>query len=248
MDAPTPPLETPAAVQPLLAWWLPRVRDVLGDTYRSALLFGSVAVGDFAPGWSDVDVCVVTTAPLTVEQERRVGELRRDLDAHFLAPDAYGWSSGQTIDALYVTVDELVGRAPSALDPFNRLSLVTCTRLLDGEPARIEPPTEDALRNRTAAFVEEAARPPSEATPIWFASMIQLLARALVYWREGTLVSKSAALERLIQNGDAQADDFALALRVRLEGSAAAAGRESALRDAYGRVAPPTLAELRRLL
>ena len=246
MDDPATAPELPPAIQPLLQWWLPRVKDALGDAYRSALLFGSVALGDFAPRWSDVDVCVVTSEPLTTEQRRTADALERDLDIRFLGTNAHGWASGQTIDPTYASVDELAARAPSRLDAFDRLSLATCAVRIDGEPTRIEPPTPNALRDRMEAFVEEAQEPPNDASPIWFASMIQLLARAIVFSREGTLLPKSQALEQVIADGGPHADDYALALRVRHGGSASAAADAHVLREAYARIAEPAISELRR--
>ncbi len=54
----------PPAVEGMLEWWLRQVREVLDDQLLSVVLYGSVTLGDFQPGWSDVDVCVVLREPI----------------------------------------------------------------------------------------------------------------------------------------------------------------------------------------
>ena len=53
------------SVREIIEWWLPRVYEVLDDHQLSIVLYGSVTLGDFQPGWSDIDVCVVLSEPVT---------------------------------------------------------------------------------------------------------------------------------------------------------------------------------------
>ncbi|MEZ6007855.1 MAG: hypothetical protein R3F05_08795 [Planctomycetota bacterium] len=63
--------------------------------------------------------------------------------------------------------------------------------------------------------------------------MPQLLARAVVFWRDGELIGKTQALSRLVGEGHEAAEAFAPALRARREGSSAAAEQLDALRQAH---------------
>ena len=74
--------------------------------------------------------------------------------------------------------------------------------------------------------------------------MIQLLARAIVYWCDGAYVSKSEALHRMIGRAGPAAKANALALTIREDGSAAAAARGTALKEAYGVAARSATAQL----
>ena len=72
---------------------------------------------------------------------------------------------------------------------------------------------------------------------IWLAGMLHWAARSLVFWRDGTMLSKSASLEHEIARGSSFADAFQLALQIRREGSAVAARHHSELERYYGRIA-----------
>ena len=60
--------------------------------------------------------------------------------------------------------------------------------------------------------------------------MLHWAARSLVFWRESLMLSKSAALEHEMAHGSPFAEAFALALKIRREGSAAAAGYHQELK------------------
>jgi len=190
-------------------------------------------MGDFQPGWSDIDVCVVRSGPETAEQHRDLDALQQDMEARFLGRNADGWVSGQVIDAMYVRADRGDTRREDFADTFDLLSLSACALHLDGESLTIPRPGRQDLISRLRRFMDEAATVPADASPIWFAAMLQLLARALVFWRDDELVSKSEALERVMAGGGPSAPAYALALQVRRDGSATASAHAPALRSAY---------------
>lgn len=68
-------IEIPAAVRVLLDWWLPRIREVLEPRLRSVRLFGSVALGGYVPGRSDVDVCSVVDGGVRPEDGERIAQV-----------------------------------------------------------------------------------------------------------------------------------------------------------------------------
>lgn len=58
------------------------LRHALGDILHSIYLYGSVARGNAVTGVSDLDVCVIFTRPLRVEESEILDRLRQELAAH----------------------------------------------------------------------------------------------------------------------------------------------------------------------
>lgn len=55
------------------------IASVLSDAVSSMYLYGSVAVGDFRFGWSDIDILVLTNKEMTKQQAERLLLLRQFL-------------------------------------------------------------------------------------------------------------------------------------------------------------------------
>ncbi len=91
MSRPTPFADVNAALADLLA----RIQAALGDRLTGVYLVGSLALGDFRPHSSDIDLIVVTDAPLGDGQIERL----RDLHARF---DAGGSPWAARVEAVYV--------------------------------------------------------------------------------------------------------------------------------------------------
>lgn len=72
---PTPYLDVNAVLVDLLA----RVHAVLGEKLHGVYLFGSLVTGAFDPGRSDVDVLVVTNAPVSAEIFAALQSVHQDL-------------------------------------------------------------------------------------------------------------------------------------------------------------------------
>jgi hypothetical protein len=207
------------------------------------LLYGGAPLGDFAPAWSDVDVCVIVRSGIEAPEATRLARIREELHRRFVLGGEGGWRSGQGVEAVYVAEPAL-----ATLKPFDLLSLSLCGHVLSGERIEVPVPAREDLVGQLLEDVgalEAAGETPH--TAIWHAAMLHWIARSLVYWREGELVSKTAALERVIAEGGPLSEAFRLALRVRMEGSAAAASHEDELRGALLSAAGPAADRLRSL-
>lgn len=236
--------EIPPVVRTLLEWWQPRVRDVLGDKIASMALHGSVALGDFAPRWSDVDVCVVLRGALSAGEESRLERISADMDARFIERGADRWVSGQAVEAAYVEEQMVAVPDDGPPPPFDRLVLSRFSLELCGGPAAFAPPTPPQLRSQLRSDLGDLRAPIEERSAIWLAGTLAWIARSLVFWRDGELVSKGIALEREIAAGSTFADAFRLGLAVRQAGSRRAAEHDSELRAAFAAIAGPSAALL----
>jgi hypothetical protein len=74
----------PQDVKELLDALLPGVQDALGDNLVGAYLRGSLALGDFIPATSDVDVLVVTARPIGAAEFDKLAALHKRLSASSL--------------------------------------------------------------------------------------------------------------------------------------------------------------------
>lgn len=99
MDYPLQP--TPYAdVNAVLRHLLQRIQPRLGAQFLGMYLYGSLALGDFDPRSSDIDLIVVTNAELGDDLIVRLG----DMHAHFAA-SASPWTA--RIEAIYIPRDTL---------------------------------------------------------------------------------------------------------------------------------------------
>ncbi len=122
------------------------ISSILADNKPTIYLYGSVVLGDFQLGWSDIDILVLTEHEITEQQAETLVELRQDLlehypDNHFrmfeggmLSADAflngknermvYWGTSGQRITDSY------------KMDCFGRAELLDSGILMHGEDIR----------------------------------------------------------------------------------------------------------------
>jgi hypothetical protein len=256
----------PPEARILLDGWLPRVREALQKSLRSVYLGGGLALGDFAPGWSDVDVCVVLEREIAPAEAGRIAAVHDEIYEQFLKRREGGWRSGQAVEGGYVP--RRVCGAPEAsarclrvwgsvrevevgepISPFDRLVLSRHGLRLEGEEVAFAPPRRERLRDQLEedlrALEDEEIR--ERASPIWLAGTLMAVARSIVFWRDGDLLGKTPALRREIGAGSPFADAFRAALACRVAGSATAASREQKLRFAFRGAAGPAAALLRSL-
>ncbi|MHC5080861.1 MAG: nucleotidyltransferase domain-containing protein, partial [Planctomycetota bacterium] len=251
----------------ILQWWLPRIQECLKEKLRSVQLFGSATLGDFCPGWSDVDVCILLSKPITEGEVKRIAQVHERMRNLFIGQGREGWASGQAIEGSYVPIPlakDAGLEAPCALaggagvrltvchpfSPFDRYMLANFGLSWTGEPVRFSAPSEEALVWQAEKDLKDVLdRETGEGcSPIWLAGTIHWLARSLVFWREGTMLSKSEALRREIDRSSPYADAFRLALRIRQRGSGSAAAHEDALRSQFRAIARPAVLENRGMI
>ena len=254
-------------VRQILVWWLSGVRACLGEKLRTVMLHGSVALDDFCPRWSDVDVCVLLESPITPEEGDVVGALHDELERCFIGGGDGSWESGQAVEGSYIPV--ALATDPSLampcytaggttrrwavehpISPFDRYILAHFGFPFVGDHVSFIPPDADDLIEQTDRELEglRGWNENSSQSAIWMAGMLHWTARSLVFWRDDRMLSKSAALRHEIERGSEFASAFALALDIRRTGSATAADHTQELQRRFTEVARPAAREIERHL
>ena len=193
----------PDVVRPLLSRFTADVGSVLPLTALWA--HGSLALGDYQPGRSDLDLVALTGTPPASEQEQ---DLRRVHEAlHSQVPLA------EKLHCSYVVGSELGDAGRSHLtwahgELFHRIvSPVTRRELCQGGlsllgpgPATVVPPvTDDELADYIRADMRDYWYPKTVIPDLWLQDIwvdlgLLTFARATVTLREGRLITKREAL------------------------------------------------------
>jgi hypothetical protein len=250
----------------VLDWWFPQVQACLRGKLHAVVLFGSVTLDDFCPGWSDVDVCVVVNQPVSETEGKALGEIHDRMRDLFIRTHRAGWASGQAIGGYYIPrelVTDSDRKMPcytaggttrrwaqdNPVSPFDRYMLAHFGSIIAGEDTKFAPPSDESLVTQARADIAQLRESdPAKQSSIWLCGMFHWLARSLVFWREGTMISKSAALKRGIDTNSKYADAFLLALEIRQRGSAAAAAQHEILLQNFEKHALPCADELESLI
>ena len=178
------------------------------DEAPTVYLFGSVALGDFRLGWSDIDILVLTKKEMTEQQAERLLLLRqvlveryegtalfRSFEGAILLAEAflqkkqgcvvYWGTTGQRITDSY------------KLDSFSVAEILDCRILLCGEDLRGEMwyPLYEQMREEIIRHVQ-SARVHGDSVG-WLLD----IARGIYTIRTGKLISKTAAGEWALQEG-----------------------------------------------
>ncbi|MFJ3252377.1 nucleotidyltransferase domain-containing protein [Streptomyces sp. NPDC086771] len=169
---------------------------------------GSLALGDYRPGRSDLDLVALVGAPVTAPQRQRLEQLHRTLIAD--VPEAAGLHCSYVVRARLADAGrDHVTWAQSRLferpvTPVTRRELTTGGLSLYGPvPAGLVAEVTD---QELAEFVRgdlrdfwypASARPALWLEDIWVDLGLLTLARASVTLREGRLITKRQALEVL---------------------------------------------------
>ncbi|GAA3660277.1 hypothetical protein GCM10023079_55970 [Streptomyces chitinivorans] len=169
---------------------------------------GSLALGDFRPGRSDLDLIAVVEGPLNAEHKERLTDLHRRLVEEESAADALHCS--------YMARTALPGAEEAHVTWAHGMLLerpvtpVTRRELLDGGLTLHGPPPEELLPPLAPGQLEEFVRRdlaefwlPATGRPwlwlqdVWVDLGLLVLARATVTLRDGRLITKGEALAEL---------------------------------------------------
>ena len=203
----------------------------LGGSMAAPYLYGSAAMGDFRPGWSDIDILCLTGTPISEEQARSLVTLRqrlveetgealyRSFEGAVLALPEF--LSGEYSRVVYwgTSGERLTDRYD--FDSFSRVGLIRYGRLLASADIRdkLTLPTVDELRAAVARHLSTIRQVAGQTGPSLYACGWLLdISRCLYTLRTGDILSKTAAgawalRERLCP----VADDLRRALTVRRE-------------------------------
>ncbi len=255
-------------VTAILNWWVPRIQDIFDNNLRGVFLFGGVALGEFEPCWSDVDTCVAVRSPVTAAQAASLNATLIEMDDLFGRQGASGWRSKQTVQGAVITLRQAIdiGLAEMCfyawsskgfhetcdpLSPFDRYQLAHCRKLISGNDVDFAKPERAALLEMTTKdlnSLEDAARNPEGYGVGTIASLLHWAARSLIFWRDGVLLAKSAALRNEINSGSPFAEAFQLALAVRERGREYLPQYENAIRNILRQFGSAICKEHTRLL
>ena len=246
---------------------MPRVLDILGPKLGSAVLYGSAAVGDFHPGWSDVDTVCILVESLTETEGCRIGRLHDEMAALYIEGKKDGWESGQAIEASYLPYQFLDGSTEAGLfsyvaggttrkygpenplDAFNRHSLSKTGIAIFGEKPLVRPPQTDELLAQTRAELDcFFSIPPEKMSGIMLAGVLAWAARTAVFWRDGVMLPKTPALEHEIKLSRPWKEAFQLALELRKKGSRFAADERPRLIPLFRQFCGPIKTEITELI
>lgn len=258
-------LNMPKEVEALLEWWLPQIHKVLNSKLKSIILFGSVTLGDFMPGWSDVDVCVVLDKPISNGEAAKVGAVHDDMRERFIHGRNANWISGQVIEGPYIPVELATNpekkdfcyiaggttrkRANcNPISPFDRYMLSHFSSCYFGDSISFTPPKRESLICQLFKDIRMLTYPNENClnSSIWLAGTMHWIARAIVFWRDGMMLSKTAALEHEIKAGSPFAESYRLSLSLRKEGSGVTGKYLPELRARFLVIAEPAAALLKQ--
>ena len=203
----------------------------LGSGMTALYLYGSAAMDDFRPGWSDIDILCLTEEPLSPEAAQPLVTLRQRMVAATGDPlyrcfegaitSLPEFQSGQYSRVVYwgTSGERLTDRYD--FDAFSRVSLLRYGRLLAGREVRGEMPlpSMDELRAAVAGHLSTIRQFAGQTGPsLYSCGWLLDIARCLYTLRTGDILPKTAAGEWALKEGLCPVeDDLRRALAVRRE-------------------------------
>lgn len=178
----------------------------------AAWAHGSLAMGDFQPGRSDLDLIAVVEEPLDGEQVDRLAAVHQrlldeepaaaKLHCSYLAAAALSDAGTNHVTWAHNTILE------RPVTPVTRRELLDGGLTLHGPaPAELLPPLADGQleeyirRDLRDYWLPVTARPTLWLREIWVDLGLLVLARATVTLRDGRLITKGEALAELLELG-----------------------------------------------
>lgn len=205
------------------------IAQILADNTPSIYLYGSATMGDFCPGWSDIDLLVLTQSPITLPQSEQLLTLRQALPKRY--PDlrfARACEGGMlSLDAFTKGYPDLVvywGTSGQRItdhhvfDSFSLWALHRFGQLLHGPEVRnfLPKPTSKDLHTGVARHLRTILDHGRGGRSLYAFGWLLDIARGLYTLQHNAVIPKTAAGEWALQEGlcpDAEALRLALAVR-----------------------------------
>ena len=207
------------------------LRPFFGGSLSAFYVYGSAAMDDFRPGWSDIDILVLLETPPTEEQAASWVTLRQRLVAETGDP-RYRSLEG----AITALPEFLAGRYSRVVywgtsgervtdrydfDAFSRVNLIRYGKLIMGREARdqMSLPSHGELRAAVARHLATIRQVAAQTGPTLYACGWLLdISRCLYTLRTGNILPKTAAGEWALAEGFCPVpEDLRRALGVRRE-------------------------------
>ena len=207
------------------------LRPYVGGSLSAFYLYGSAAMDDFRPGWSDIDILVLLDAPPTEKQAEALVGLRQRLVAET------GDSLYRSLEGAIVSLKEFLAGQYSRVvywgtsgervtdrydfDAFSRVSLIRYGKLLTGREVRDQMalPTMDELREAVGKHLMTIRQVTGQTgASLYACGWLLDISRCLYTLRAGDILPKTAAGEWALREGLCPVeDDLRRALQVRRE-------------------------------
>lgn len=219
-----------------------RILTELSGNEPTMYLYGSVVLGDFRSGWSDIDILCLCDRPLTAEQARKLVGLRQTLmraypgnpyfrlfEGGILSWDAFLKEAEDTVVYWGTSGQRVTDRY--AFDPFSAILLKQRGRLLCGPDRRgcIPYPSERDIADAVRRW-HDITRRHAQETPgkVSSAGWLLDIARCLYTLETGGVIAKTEAGRWALAQGLApDADVLSKAVTVRENPEAAMADAET---------------------
>ncbi len=179
----------------------------------SCYLFGSVALNDYKPGWSDIDFLCLTEQPLSEQEAGPLLELRQKLQSSRKDPVYRTFEGGilweeafwkeEPSRAVYWGTSGQRIRSEFTLDCFSLYELLQNGIPLCGTDRRGQGklPTFEKLRKGVVAHYHGIREHASETgETLYSCGWLFDIARCLYTLRSGTVIAKTAAGEWALEN------------------------------------------------
>lgn len=188
---------------------LESLEQILHQAQPTVYLYGSVMLDDFRPGWSDIDLLVLTQQPLTSAQADQLLPLRQTLAAQhphnellrcfegcILPLEAFLSSQEATCVYWGTSGQRIIRRYP--LDSFSMLEVHRHSRLLLGQDVRfrLPVPTFSQLKDGIDAHLTAIRQHARQTGPSLYAyGWLLDIARCLYTLETGGVISKTGAAQ-----------------------------------------------------
>ena len=181
---------------------------ILADCDPSIYLYGSVTAEDYHPGWSDIDLLVLTRDTIPAQQAEELLELRQQLCTNDPDTPHYRLFEGGMLDlgSFLTGEDTLVVywgttgqriKAGHAFSSFDMISLLQSGQLLLGKDVRrhLDMPDYNEIHTAVAAHLDSILTHGQGSRSIYAYGWLLDIARGMHTLVTGRLTTKTAAAQ-----------------------------------------------------